>query len=1723
MRTKKVLLSLLLFVTTLVPISAMNKADDYGNKDVDVVVTKKQVSEERMTLELQFKPKSEKVELKEIILPTSNRDTLSQTKTVVYDVYENGDYEFNVEYEVRNESKLEAISENEASPVEDEGDVEEEPEIQSPLEEITEEVANESVIQDEKKEIKLENLKFSVSVKELKENEKQLESIAQKEEAKDNQEINSLNDEEGSSEETLVDQTPLAGPQRSGAMVGNDYVLTDGFLTIKIMGYNPTTGMVVRTQDYDVEISADFEGNQTDKKTLEITLAEGLAFKNFEVIGTPIKGNGELAMDESYSNLFDLSTSPLNNPVTRKNQGTLKYAIKEGTTKVLLSKTKIVVDDSLYTSPKTISDALSASIKIGDSVINEIIESIPVYGPWNSNFRQSSVKEMLVVEGESDALHFGENIMHLDSSPIFTKQAIYTYHYPLGAKLSRVEFLPNSVGDQMVVKSIEDDPLNGVVRIITENEFRLSMRASLQIYLDISELPVGDNLVTGKNNSIELLTYDGSRIVVESQFDRNIKVIRLSDLTNKLIHQDLNSNSKFSPTTEDNEMGLYAGLKIHNDGVNVKTNQHIKYSATSGFEAYTLQIGLPYDIAITKPIKYRTNLDSIQKTVPISSIIPNNLSITSSSLVESSTLLADNEYFTEFIIEYGDVEKNIVLSDRGVNLASTSGLIGKLSNGVLAADLIIETYSEDKYGFIDADSVVTTVKKLERGNDRLSTIQYNTSLTNIFAGERNRQTLSFNVPAYFYPNNMTTTHNENFIIYHILPTGFDIDLETFKLSMNRSGSFVDSSNFDVSKYTLNSTGQKIVKIEINETLSLMYQKDGVTTTGHNGRLTFDYIVNANQKGQINTKGLIFTASKDKNILVSTGGARDTTDLDLDNDGTVGRYVGTGNDKFVSIIRKNQLTIDSYIKPEGGEKQPAFTPGKDQTAVGFTPGTIAEYTIEMENNLDGRNVEEVQAFIPVPKEGYDFGTHFQSSAFAWNMKLAGQPTLQIFDKDGNDITAAKQSEYEITYSSDASNETNYVGATYNSSYNDQATMIRVFNNSNNMVPGEKFVLSLKYQVDEVAGAPGIEAKLGKVNDFMPYYYYDAGNAGWDSGTRVGTRLEIGQISGTVFLDKDYNGVFDNSDEPVANKTVTLYKWGGSTPLYTTTTDATGNYHFEGLPTGNFFVNFNDVTSTGFEFTKMRQGSDASIYSHAQHNGANRGKTGALDSTKKTSESISAGIVAYDKTQLSVDITKNSTSILMERGELLAHTISPDTFDYVKSKNVWTSADPTIAAVSNAGYVTAMGVGTTTITVQIEDMYGNTASDTITVTIMPNTKPELELSVSSVDIEVKTTGFVAKDYILKAEDSEDVGLGIDDVVITMPSSADFDTVGTFVIKYELTDSDGNKVEKNLVVNVVDTTVPVITADDVTLEVQKDVANQKTIAEILGLANITVTDNYDENMGYTHTGTDLINQGLLGTYTVTLNAKDSSNNSAVAVSFDVIIEDTTAPVITADDVTLEVQKDVANQKTIAEILGLANITVTDNYDVSVNYSHSGTDLINQGLLGTYPVTLNAKDSSNNAAVTVSFNVIVKDTIAPVITATDVTLEVQKDVANQKTIAEILGLANITVTDNYDNGLAYTHSGTNLINQGILGTYTVTVNTKDSSNNDAVAVSFDVIIKDSTAPVITASDVTLEVQKDVANQKTIAEILGLANITVTDNYDENMVYTHSGTDLIKQDVVIL
>ncbi|MDR3168949.1 MAG: hypothetical protein LBU27_04240 [Candidatus Peribacteria bacterium] len=55
------------------------------------------------------------------------------------------------------------------------------------------------------------------------------------------------------------------------------------------------------------------------------------------------------------------------------------------------------------------------------------------------------------------------------------------------------------------------------------------------------------------------------------------------------------------------------------------------------------------------------------------------------------------------------------------------------------------------------------------------------------------------------------------------------------------------------------------------------------------------------------------------------------------------------------------------------------------------------------------------------------------------------------------------------------------------------MIKLLNTAG-IQPGEKAVITFDYVVDEdnasVAATP---SKLGAVNDFMPYYYFEAGSA------------------------------------------------------------------------------------------------------------------------------------------------------------------------------------------------------------------------------------------------------------------------------------------------------------------------------------------------------------------------------------------------------------------------------------------------------------------------------------------------------------------------------------------------------------------------------------------------------------------------------------------------------
>ncbi|EGS4843839.1 hypothetical protein I5A29_002965, partial [Listeria monocytogenes] len=161
----------------------------------------------------------------------------------------------------------------------------------------------------------------------------------------------------------------------------------------------------------------------------------------------------------------------------------------------------------------------------------------------------------------------------------------------------------------------------------------------------------------------------------------------------------------------------------------------------------------------------------------------------------------------------------------------------------------------------------------------------------------------------------------------------------------------------------------------------------------------------------------------------------------------------------------------------------------------------------------------------------------------------------------------------------------------------------------------------------------------------------------SGTKVGAELVIGEVAGTLFNDKDVNGLYEKSkgDEPLANETVELYKWNDSTSLYepaksngnnvTTKTDASGAYSFDysvGVGYGNYAVKFPD--KSGYQYTLKNVGKDVSVDSDVPYSGADKGWVKQIDSTQPNSQYINAGYYAYEPTKdLKVNLNEKQVSM------------------------------------------------------------------------------------------------------------------------------------------------------------------------------------------------------------------------------------------------------------------------------------------------------------------------------------------------------------------------------------------------------------------------------------------------------------------------------------------------
>ena len=144
------------------------------------------------------------------------------------------------------------------------------------------------------------------------------------------------------------------------------------------------------------------------------------------------------------------------------------------------------------------------------------------------------------------------------------------------------------------------------------------------------------------------------------------------------------------------------------------------------------------------------------------------------------------------------------------------------------------------------------------------------------------------------------------------------------------------------------------------------------------------------------------------------------------------------------------------------------------------------------------------------------------------------------------------------------------------------------------------------------------------------------------------------------------------------------------------------------------------------------------------------------------------------------------------------------------------------------------------------------------------------------------------------------------VTTSGSVNTSSVGSYTLTYSATDLDNNTATATRVVNVIDTTAPVITLtgdNPITHELGAVYTDAgATVTDLSGTLTITTAGEVDVN--------------TVGSYTLTYTATDASGNEATAVTRTVNVVDTTAPVYTS-----------STTFTVAEnVTAIGDVTATD-----------------------------------------------------------------------------------------------------------------------------------------------------------------------------------------------------
>lgn len=186
-----------------------------------------------------------------------------------------------------------------------------------------------------------------------------------------------------------------------------------------------------------------------------------------------------------------------------------------------------------------------------------------------------------------------------------------------------------------------------------------------------------------------------------------------------------------------------------------------------------------------------------------------------------------------------------------------------------------------------------------------------------------------------------------------------------------------------------------------------------------------------------------------------------------------------------------------------------------------------------------------------------------------------------------------------------------------------------------------------------------------------------------------------------------------------------------------------------------------------------------------------------------------------------------------------------------------------------------LGTTTVNCSASDTSGNTTNGSFNVTVQDTTAPVLTLPA---DISTEATGPAGATVTFSASASDLVAGPLS--VTCVPASGSTFPLGTTTVNCSTSDTSGNTVNGSFNVTVQDTTIPVISSHDNVL-----ITTDSKLGEYVTFTPPAVMDVVDGISTATCTPASG-SRFPLGITTVTCTATDSHGNSAVPVTFLVIV---------------------------------------------------------------------------------------------------------------------------------------------------------------------------------------------------------------------------------------------